>query len=96
LAGEVVEIVDAREALAAIPGDLRRVGAGELDADRRYAHGGDARDEARLERRARFPLHGAHAVRLGAHDDEAFQARELPVEGAQQAGAHAADQLAID
>ena len=43
-----------------------------------------------------FALFGAHARRLGAHDDEPFQACELPVEGAQQARAHAADQLAID
>ena len=35
-------------------------------------------------------------VGLGAHDDKPFQAPELSVEGAQQARAHAAEQLVVD
>ena len=49
-----------------------------------------------LEGRARFGLGGAHADRRRAHHDEPFEPAELTVERAQQARAHAAEQLAVD
>ncbi len=72
------------------------VGAGELDAHGWNPDGGDAGEQARLEGGGGFALAGAHAGWFGAHHDEPFKARELSVEGAQQARAHAADQLAVD
>ncbi len=57
--------------------------------------GRHAREQAGLEAAlSASPVLGAHAGRLGAHHDEPFEVRQLPVEGAQQAAAHAAEQLA--
>ena len=54
------------------------------------------RSRPRLEGGAWLRLFGAHVGRVGAHDDDRVELPELPVEGAQQAPADTAEQLAVD
>ena len=95
LTRERVDVVDAGDALALVPRHLGRFGVAQLDPHRRYPRRGHAGEQARLEAGARLRLFRGHPGGIGAHHDEPFELSELPVEGAQQAAADAAEELLV-
>ena len=97
LPGGRVEVVDARELVALIPGHLRgsvllssTPTTGDADAPATPADAARPRSASRAS--ACFGVWPSGSARMTT----SLPGAELPVEGAQQAAAHAADQLAVD